>query len=405
MSRLDDILREFRLQEQRPKGQKPLAYFAGMVLATHSKKLTKTIEDHGTGLDVGGFTHFLNNNFNQRLAATAALSTYFGVDQGFGAFTHSTTFGLAQVFAGIKLRQGQEILTSVNEHAAIMDTLRLRQGRDGTPIRQIRLFDDIAKVTEAEIVRNISRQLLPETRVLALTWVYSSDGLKLPLAKIAKVVRKENETRQIPNRIILAVDGVHGFGVERSTFPELGCDFLVAGLHKSFCGPRGTAVLCGTQAGWDAIVPIAASLSGIDDGPADQHWPGGVRAYDHYWAIDTAFQLHIDLKRSSVARHVRKLVEHFRAGLKHVPHVTLVTPASKALSSGIICLDVKANQMDLSPDQVLTVLEQRGVLATESAEDPTAKRTHVRFSISLLTTKDDVDRAVSALAEAFPVPV
>jgi selenocysteine lyase/cysteine desulfurase len=51
------------------------------------------------------------------------------------------------------------------------------------------------------------------------------------------------------------------------------------------------------------------------------------------------------------------------------------------------------------------VLEQRGVLATESAEDPTAKRTHVRFSISLLTTKDDVDRAVSALAEAFPVPV
>ena len=46
-------------------------------------------------------------------------------------------------------------------------------------------------------------------------------------------------------RVLLCVDGVHGFGVEETSPAELGCDLFAAGCHKWLFGPRGTGLLWG----------------------------------------------------------------------------------------------------------------------------------------------------------------
>ena len=55
--------------------------------------------------------------------------------------------------------------------------------------------------------------------------------------------------RDAADRILLCVDGVHGFGAVDVDLPDLGCDFLATGTHKWLFGPRGTGIAVGARLG------------------------------------------------------------------------------------------------------------------------------------------------------------
>jgi len=46
------------------------------------------------------------------------------------------------------------------------------------------------------------------------------------------MVAKIDQEREADNKALIIVDRVHGFGMERDTFQELGCDFFVANCKK-----------------------------------------------------------------------------------------------------------------------------------------------------------------------------
>ena len=74
---------------------------------------------------------------------------------------------------------------------------------------------------------------------MGITWVHSSTGLKLPIREIAAALAVINETRPDGRRVIVVVDGVHGFGVEDENVADMGVDFFVAGTYKWMFGPCG----------------------------------------------------------------------------------------------------------------------------------------------------------------------
>jgi selenocysteine lyase/cysteine desulfurase len=378
------------------------AHFETLVIASHLDSVAESIATFRKGLDLEGEAFFSKNAGDRRKAVLLALKDYFGVDVGFGALTHSTSMGLAQVLGGVKIARGQEILTSRNEHPATMETLHLRAERDGTNFRRVALFRDSRTLTSAEIVANLEAEIRPWTRVLALAWVYSSDGVKLPIKEIANVVARENRKRATPaDRLLLIVDGLHGFGIENVNFSDLDCDFFIAGCHKSIFGPRGTGVICGKPEAWPQIVPFTARLSGIDEGPAARHIPGGVRCFEHWWAIDAAFRELLKNGKAKNQEHIHKLATAFKKDLSAIPGVTVVTPATPEFSSGMVCVDVRSVSQDrmLPPSDVITALRNKKVLASQSAYDPTAATTHVRFGVSLVNTENDTKKAVQELAK------
>jgi isopenicillin-N epimerase len=91
--------------------------------------------------------------------------------------------------------------------------------------------------------------------------VHSSTGLKLPVAKVAAALKNINKGREPEHKILLVVDGVHGLGVELETFPEMGCDFFIAGTHKWTFGPRGTGFVAVTSDAWQNIIPVIPSYT------------------------------------------------------------------------------------------------------------------------------------------------
>ena len=165
--------------------------------------------------------------------------------------------------------------------------------------------------------------------MLAVTWVHSSTGVKLPLRAIADALRPLNASRPPAERVLLCVDGVHGLGVENVTLPELGCDFFVAGCHKWLFGPRGTGLVWGRDEAWERVRPTIPSFSG--GGPAGELTPGGFHSFEHRWALSEAFAFHRAIGKARVAARIHDLSRRVKDGLTALPHVTLYTPRADAL--------------------------------------------------------------------------
>src|SRR5262249_34677603 len=127
----------------------------------------------------------------------------------------------------------------------------------GIPLaKRIQLYADPAKASEDEIIGKMLKGIGPHTRALAVTWVHSSTGVKLPIRKMSEALVDVNKRRSDGDRVLLCVDGVHAFGVEKEPVSDLGCDFLVAGCHKWMFGPRGTGMVWGQKAAWKGVQGI-----------------------------------------------------------------------------------------------------------------------------------------------------
>jgi selenocysteine lyase/cysteine desulfurase len=319
---------------------------------------------------------------------------------------------LALIYAGLPLRNGQEILTSVHDHYSHHESIRLAAERSGASVRRIALFDnfaDLPNVTEDALVERVRRAIRPQTRVVGLTWVHSQSGLKLPLRAIAAALREINAARDENDRVLFVVDGVHGLGCEDETIAETGCDAFAAGTHKWMFGPRGTGLIWARQSVWAAMRPTIPTFDDFElfgdwqqerkpNGPARASWftPGGFHAFEHEWAVEAAFEFHRSLGRAKVAQRTHALNRRLKDGLAAMKHVKLYTPRSDALSAGLVGFDVEG----LAPKEAVSRLLSDRILATESPYG----RSVVRLSANIANTPEDIDLALAAVDRLAHAP-
>jgi selenocysteine lyase/cysteine desulfurase len=381
-------------------------HFAAFVLASHPRPVAEAIERHRRGLqaDADGYLEDHGQRLD-RQARSAAAEYLAGAgpaagDPGQLVFTRSTTDGLGLLYGGLRLRAGQEVVTTTHDFFSTHEALRLRAERTGASVRRITLYKDPAAVTTDRLVAAVRRGLGPRTRVLALTWVHSGTGVKLPLAEICAAVADHNRDRDPGDRVLVCVDAVHALGVEPDAVPRLGCDFLVAGCHKWLFGPRGTGLVWGRRDVWAEATGTIPAFSGAAIGawitgrkPAGSRAalfePGGFHAYEHRWALTEAFRFHLDLGRRQVADRTHALATRLKDGLAAIPSVRLVTPRDPELSAGIVCLEAG----DGNPGEVAAALRRQGILASVT---PYAEP-YLRLGPSIVTSTDDVDAAVAAV--------
>jgi len=278
------------------------------------------------------------------------------------------------------------------------ESIRLAAERTGATWRRIPLFDSHDAVSADEIVDRIRKGIGPKTRVVGVTWVHSSTGLKLPIARIAAAIREVNP------KVLLVVDGVHGLGVEDPKTIPNGADVFVAGTHKWIFAPRGTGFVWARPQVWASMRPLIPTFSAFEpyvgwmdakpaEPPARANWftPGGFQAFEHWWAVPAAIEFHRSIGPAKITDRIHSLNEMAKSELAKMPHVILYTPRSRKLSSGIICFDVKGK----TQDEVVQVLYDRDkILASTSPY----KVSYARVAFGIANNEAEVEKAVQAIA-------
>ena len=364
-------------------------HFDAFLFAPHPKPVRTAIERHRKGLDAGAAGYLRANEARLDDEVAAAGAAYLGVQPSNLAFVDSTTMGLALVYRGL-LKPGDEVLTTEHDHYATHESLRLA----GADVRRVRLYDDPAQASADGMIEAIMGAITERTKVVAMTWVHSVSGVKLPVRKLRDA---------LPNGPVLVVDGVHALGVEPDPIDIQFCDVLVAGTHKWLGGPRGTGLIWSIKA-WDKMRPVVPSfafepyvawMEGRAIEPIDSEnlgqlfTPGGYHSFEHRWALADAFKWHGGLGRAKVAARIHGLAKRLKDGLAKMDHVRLVTPQLAEVSSGLVCFDVNTMQ----PEDAVARLAQRRIRASVT---PYAER-HVRLGTSLHVDERDVDAALGAI--------
>jgi len=383
------------------------AHFASFFIASHPAPVRAAIETHRRALDENPFMYLEGHMFeadDERLwrRVCAAAAEYIGGAPEEIALTASTTMGLALLYNGLRLKPGQEILTTTHDHYSHHESIRLATDKWGAGVRKVALYDTGATVSVDQVVSRLRAAVAPAVRVIGVTWVHSSTGVRLPIRRMADAIAAINRGRGADDRVLLIVDGVHGLGAVDETVASLGCDFFVAGTHKWIFAPRGTGLIWARPENWALVTPTIPSFMADESylawedgrppgGPtrAAAVSPGGFLAYEHQWATVEAFHFHRQIGRARIAERIAILNGRLKEGLAAMPHVTLHTPRDGALSAGINAFEVRSH----APDQVVKWLLERRIVASLSPYKPT----YPRLAAGIMNTPEEVDAALAAV--------
>ena len=378
------------------------AQLSTFLLAPHPRAVREAIAEHRRRLDADTAVYLHDEELRLEAELLQAAAAYLAVAPEEIALTGSTTMGLGLLYATLALGRGEEILTTEHDFFSTHDALRLRAQAAGVTVRRVRLYDEPSTASEDAIVEALPGALTPRTRAVALTWVHSGTGVKLPLRAIADALR-DRDAELGKQRTLLCVDAVHAFGVEPEPPGELGCDFLVSGCHKWLFGPRGTGIVWGRTEAWEEV---SATIPSFTDQESFGAWlqgnearapttaaaftPGGYQAFEHRWALAAAFAFRQEIGRERAAERTQALARRLREGLAEIPGLVMRTPTAESLSAGLVCCDVAASDPQELVDRLLA---DHDVVASVT---PYATR-YLRFGPSIANSEEEVDRAVEGV--------
>ena len=389
-----DIRKQFLFSSNR-------IHMSQMLLAAHPKPVRDAIAKHREEFDKNPVEYWEGKFIKEDGEIRNAASQYIATDPSEIALTDSTTMGLAVLYNGFKLRPGDEILTTTHDHYATEKSLEFAAAKAGALINRVVMYNDPSQANVDEMVSSVKKGLTSKTRVVAITYVHSSTGVKTPVRAIADMIKEANAQRSSSDRIYLCVDGVHGFGTEDVSMYDLGCDFFAAGTHKWIFGPRGTGILFGKKDAWDKVAPTIPSfdIEAYDEWlglyPAEKLTfgqlcsPGGFHSFEHRYGLKDAFEFQLKIGKTRVSDRTHALSSKLKEGLSNIKHIKLITPKDVALSAGINCFEVEG----MKPDDAVKKLLTKDIIASSSPY----KVSYVRLTPSIINSEEEVDICLKEL--------
>jgi isopenicillin-N epimerase len=213
---------------------------------------------------------FLWRRYEERLEpARVALARFVGARARDLVFVTNATVGGNAVLRSLKVRRGDELLTTDHDYNACHNVLVHAAREAGAKLVMSRVPFPLQN--EDEIIEPILRAVTRRTRLVVLDHVTSSTALIFPIARLVR----DLEARGVDT----LVDGAHAPGMVPLNLSKLRPAYYTGNLHKWVCAPKGAAFL------WVRPDKQARLHPAIISHGHNTHRPGYSRFQDRFdWA-------------------------------------------------------------------------------------------------------------------------
>ena len=297
---------------------------------------------------------------------------FLGCDLSEMLITNSTTNGMNAIAQGLRLKAGDRILTTDQEHGGgllcwnyfakyygvIVDKINIPPGENNVEL----------------ILKRVKDNLKKKTKLISVSHVFSSTGLRMPIAEISSLART--------NGALCIVDGAQAAGAIEVNVKKLGCHAYATSGHKWLMGPKGTGLLYLSKDAQDIIRPMQfeESYNTYNDG-------NGVVNLACILGLGKAIEHLESIGISKIEEHNLSLRNRLYGKLRDLNNVTILSPAEGPLVSPMLTL--------LLPDQFektsfVKMLFENHKLSIR----PTHKEfgfNGIRFSIHIFNTEKEID--------------
>lgn len=324
--------------------------------------------------------------------AREVLSELLGVDPKDVTFNRNASDGINLVAAGFPLLPGDQVITSSEEHPAmIIPWLAACEKADATLH-----YVDVSHDPE-QLKQLIGDALTSQTRMVAISHVSCETGTRIPVEVIREVVGEG---------VSVLVDASQSVGQFPVNIPGLNADFVIGNGHKWLAGPKGTGFAWVRPESIDLARPVyfhgETVMPGwtrdyyqqtppppIESREGAARYEFGTRSWHLYGALADAIQYQKDIGWAAIHDHVARMSDLLKAQLAEIPGVRVITPDRWEDSSGIVSFTVEG----LAGNDVSSRLWTDYRIAQRRVERPSA----TRVSATYFTSPADVEALVNAV--------
>jgi selenocysteine lyase/cysteine desulfurase len=303
---------------------------------------------------------------------------FLGCDLDELAVTGSTTAGMNAIAQGLRLGAGDRVLLTDQEHSGGLHCWQYLARHHGVEL-------DIVPIPRDEhragvLVDLISKAIRSRTRVISVSHVFSSTGLRMPIAEVSALARSRG--------VMCVVDGAQAVGAIRVNVRELGCHAYATSGHKWLLGPKGTGLLYIAKDAQETILPMA-----YEDNYNTYSNSNGVVNLPAIMGLATAIRYLDSADMVKVEAHNLALRQRLADRLSSIPGLTIVSPPAGAQASPLLTA-LLAERFNRGP--VVRALLERHQIAIRPTHQEFGFN-GIRFSMHEFNTDADVDRAAEAV--------
>jgi selenocysteine lyase/cysteine desulfurase len=302
------------------------------------------------------------------------------------AFTRNATDGINLVLAGIDWKPGDEVITTDEEHEAMMHPLLYLQRTRGIRARLVKVSPD-----EQTMLSYINEAYTSKTRLVAMSLVTCETGVRLPGQAISRWAAEHN--------LLCLFDGAQASGAFPLNMGQLGCDFYASNGHKWMSGPKGTGFFFGKLEKLVQLNPAhvgAGSLQKVEiaSGVAEpfltgQRFEFGTRAWPLYAGLGSSLDWFESLGWENVYSHIAALSAYFKGCILQKSFLRLLTPVPFEASSGLTTFVIEGK----IAGEVSQALRERWKMHTRVIPHYNA----LRISTAHFNNTQDIDKLIAAL--------
>lgn len=314
----------------------------------------------------------------------SVAARFLGCELDEMALTGSTTAGMNAIAQGLRLSAGDRVLLTDQEHSGGLHCWQYLARHHGVELDVVAIPQGEFRATA--LVDAIAKGIGARTRVISLSHVFSSTGLRMPVTEVSALARSRG--------LICVVDGAQAAGAIRVDVHELGCHAYATSGHKWLLGPKGTGLLYIAKDAQEFIRPMAyeESLSTYSDA-------NGVVNLPAIMGLGTAIR-HLDaLGMANVESHNMQLRSRLIDRLGEINGITLVSPPAGAEASPLLTILLPER---FARGAVVRALLERHRVAIRPTH-PEFGFNGIRFSMHQFNTEEDIDRAAEALRQELAV--
>lgn len=336
------------------------------------------------------FKYLREGSYTIPQTARPAVARLLNADASEISMTHNTTEGINMVASGLRLRKGDEVIITDQEHVGNALPWLNRARRTGI---KLRVFSPAQ--TAAETLDRIQALISRKTKVIAVPHVTCTSGHVLPVQQICEIARHKG--------IFSFIDGAHGPGMLFPDMKALGCDAYATCGHKWLCGPAGTGFLyirldkldsletymvgAYSDTGWtlslaeqrmDALVPTAHRFDyGTQNAPL-------------LVGLETAITFMESIGTERIRNRVAELSGILQQQLMEKSYVEMLTPTEAQSRSGMLGFKLKGKRIPDFDGSDLTKQFRLRMVPESGLES-------IRVSTHIYNTEQDLQALVAAI--------
>ena len=308
------------------------------------------------------------------------LAKTFGVDEDEIVLTRNASEALDIQAHSVKLKKGDEIIISSQEHPAGLRPWLVRQKNDGIKIKTVFIPSPLKSVTDT--VSRLSNAITSKTKAISFCHV-TRGGHLYPVKEIVDMAKERN--------LLTLVDGAQAAGQFPINLNKVRCDAYSVSLHKWILAPAGTGFLfINKEAREKMISPFIYEKNQISPG----FDPPGTKDFPVRAAIGTALDYINNIGLLNIEKRCRALSNYLKKGLIQIDGVKILSSPINKLSAPGSTIFEKAGL-----DAFKSVPMIENMINTHIDEHVRDGHNAIRVSTHIYNTKQQIDQLLEALSK------